>query len=534
MDLHRYAHAIRRSWWIIVLLAVLGGAGGYVYSKRQTPVYAAHVTFWVKSPSLNSADANSSNQFAQERATSYAGLVSSDALAKMVLADPVFGKLPPGLKALTERDVAHEVAGTAQLNTVLIDVTIQDVSTRRALAIATAVGNQFPKLVSSLDNQGVPLGAQAAVQLTVVSGPRVGAAPVSPRTSLNTALAFGVALLLGLAIAVLRELLDVSVGTAEALAEVSGVPTLGTIALDPEIKTRPLVVGDVAYSPRAEAMRQLRTNLQFIDAAKPAHTVVVTSTREGEGKSTVSVNLALVVAETGLRVLLVEADLRRPRVSELLGIESGLGLSNLLAGQRDLDEVLQTWGDSGLVVMPCGAIPPNPSELLGGQRMSDVLARCAERFDLVIIDTPPLRPVTDAAVVAANADGAIVVFWHGHTKRNQLQAAIAALEAVNARVLGCVLNMKPLSRAERRGYTTYYESASQRRRFRPARKSSPPAARAAALAATRPARSAPGTDVNGASTALVLEPPDAEALAKAVAERAAGNGRGSTSLRKPV
>ena len=260
----------------------------------------------------------------------------------------------------------------------------------------------------------------------------------------------------------LRELLDVSVGTAEGLAEVSGVPTLGTIALDPDIKSRPLVVGDVAYSPRAEAMRQLRTNLQFIDAAHPARTVVVTSTRDGEGKSTVSVNLALVVAETGRRVLLIGADLRRPRIGELLGIEGGVGLSNLLAGQRELDEVLQPWGDSGLVVLPCGPIPPNPSELLGGPRMSQLLATCAERFDLVIIDTPPLRPVTDAAVVAANADGAIVVFWHGHTKRNHLQAAVHALNAVNSRVLGCVLNMKPLSRAERRGYATYYDTGKKR------------------------------------------------------------------------
>ncbi len=451
MDLQRYAHAIRKSWWIIVLLAFVGGAGGYAYSKLQTPVYAAHLTFYVGSPSLNSADANSTNQFAQDRATSYAGLVSSDALATMVKAHSNVD--------LDERSIAREISGIAQLNSVLVDVTIHDVSTTRALAIAKAVGKQFPELVRLLDNRGVPKGASSAVALTVVSGPRVGAAPVSPRTSLNTAVAFAVGLLLGLGIAVLRELLDVSVGTAEALAEVSGVPTLGTIALDSDIKIRPLAVGDAAHSLRAEAIRQLRTNLQFVDAAQPAHTVVVTSAREGEGKSTVSVNLALVVAETGRRVLLVEGDLRRPRASELLGIESGVGLSNLLAGHRELDEVLQVWGESGLTVLPSGPIPPNPSELLGGPRMSQVLASCARRFDMVIIDTPPLHPVTDAAVVAANADGAIVVFWHKRTKRHQLQAAIRALEAVNARVLGCVLNKKPLSRVERRGYTTYYESA---------------------------------------------------------------------------
>jgi capsular exopolysaccharide synthesis family protein len=523
VDLHRYAHAIRRSWWIIVLLAIVGAVGGYVYSKRQTPVYAAHLTFFVGSPSLNSVDANSSNQFAQDRATSYAGLVASDALATLVKAHSHVN--------LDVRGIAREISGTAQLNSVLVDVTIQDVSTKRALAIAKGVGDQFPKLVSKLDNRGE--GASSAVQLTVANFPRVSAAPVSPRTSLNTAIGFALGLLLGLAIAVLRELLDVSVGSAEGLAEVSGVPTLGTIALDPDIKARPLVVGDVAYSPRAEAMRQLRTNLQFIDAAHPARTVVVTSTRDGEGKSTVSVNLALVVAETGRRVLLIGADLRRPRIGELLGIEAGVGLSNLLAGQRELDEVLQPWGDSGLVVLPCGPIPPNPSELLGGARMSALLATCAERFDLVIIDTPPLRPVTDAAVVAANADGAIVVFWHGHTKRNHLQAAVHALNAVNSRVLGCVLNMKPLTRAERRGYATYYGTAKKgwRPSWRPGA-ASRPAARAAALAAVRPIRAAPPAGINGSAQALVLEPPDAEALAKVLEARSAGNGHGTTSLRK--
>jgi capsular exopolysaccharide synthesis family protein len=530
VDLHRYAHAIRRSWWIIVLLAVLGAVTGYVYSKRQTPVYAAHLSFYVRSPALSSVDANSSNQFAEERATSYALLVSSDKLARLVKASTHL--------TLDERDIAGEISGTAQLNTVFVDVTIKDVSTKRALLIAKAVGDQFPKLVSSLDNQGVPQGASSAVQLTVVSGPRVGAAPVSPRTSLNTALAFLLGLILGLAIAVLRELLDVSVSTPEALAEFAGVPTLGTIALDPDIKTRPLVVGDVAYSTRAEAMRQLRTNLQFIDSTRPARTVVVTSTRDGEGKSTVSVNLALVVAETGRRVLLIGADLRRPRVHELLDIESGIGLSNLLAGQRELDEVLQPWGDSGLVVLPCGPIPPNPSELLGSQRMGELLATCAERFDLVVIDTPPLRPVTDAAVVAANADGAILVFWHGHTKRVHLQAAVHALEAVNARVLGCVLNMKPLSRAERRGYSAYYGTSTRSRgpAWRPAaalRPTSDPVARAAALASARPVLPATPASTNGAAVPLVLEPPDAEALAKVRAARAAGNGRGAAaSLRK--
>src|SRR3954469_5577061 len=227
MDLRRYARALRRSWWAIVVLAVLGGAAGYGYSKRQTPVYAGHVTFYVSSPSLNSADANSTNQFAQDRATSYAALLSSDALARRVLAaSPSIG--------LRERDLAREVSGSAQLNTILVDATIQDTSPKRALAIARAVGEQFPALISRLDNKGAD-GSAATVSLTVVSGPRVSSAPILPRTKLNTLIGLVLGLLLGLAVAILRELLDVSIRTADGLATFSGVPVLGTIPLDPLI-----------------------------------------------------------------------------------------------------------------------------------------------------------------------------------------------------------------------------------------------------------------------------------------------------------
>ncbi|MCW2594351.1 MAG: capsular exopolysaccharide family [Jatrophihabitans sp.] len=450
MDFHRYMRAIRKSWWIIVLLMVVIGGLAYGYSKRQTPIYSSKLTFYVGSPALADSSANATNQFAQDRATSYAKLLSSDRLAQMITDAPGVGA--------TTRQVAGEISATAQLNTVLIDVQIHDASPARALAIGRAVGLSFPQLVDELDNTPSRT-APATVKLSVVSGPTTPKAPISPRTRLNVLIGVALGLILGLALAALRELFDFSVRSAEALAQLSGIPVLGTIAFDRTVKTQPLIIDNLAYSPRAESMRQIRTNLQFMEAAAASQVLVITSSVEAEGKSITAANLALSLAETGKQVVLIEADMRRPRLSELMDVERSVGLSNVLARQVDLDDVLQKWGSEGLTILPSGTIPPNPAELLGGARMRELLTELRSRFDIALIDTPPVLPVTDSTVLAASADGTIVVFRAGKTRRWQLQAALESLTAVQATVLGCVLNMKPVSRRDASGYAGYYATA---------------------------------------------------------------------------
>jgi capsular exopolysaccharide synthesis family protein len=142
-------------------------------------------------------------------------------------------------------------------------------------------------------------------------------------------------------------------------------------------------------------------------------------------------------------VLLIEADLRRPRVAGYLGLEGAVGLSNVLAGQVRIDDVVQQWGSHGLRVLSSGFVPPNPSELLGSRNMATLLTQLRDEYDIIIMDTPPLLPVTDAAVVAANADGAVLVTRCGKTSQARIRMALASLRAVDSRVLGCVLNMQP-------------------------------------------------------------------------------------------
>jgi capsular exopolysaccharide synthesis family protein len=203
----------------------------------------------------------------------------------------------------------------------------------------------------------------------------------------------------------------------------------------------------------------------------PAKVLAVTSAVADEGKSTTAVNLAAAFAEIGSRVLLIEGDLRRPRIAHFLGIEGAAGLSNVLAGQVEFDDVVQRWGDRSLFVLPSGALPPNPSELLGSAAMSALIAEQRRRFDMIVIDTPPLLPVTDAAVVAVKVDGTIMVVRSGGTTGAEVTRAVAALRTVDARLLGCVLTMHPVADT---GSTYYYASRphgkakAQRRQTAPA------------------------------------------------------------------
>jgi capsular exopolysaccharide synthesis family protein len=278
------------------------------------------------------------------------------------------------------------------------------------------------------------------VKVEVVAGPQLNDVPVAPRPVRNLALAALLGLIIGAAGAVAREMLDTTVKTGEALHALAGAPVLAGVPFDPDAKTAPGTYVSSGHSARAESLRQLRTNLQYVDVDRPVKTVVVTSAVPGEGKSSTACGLAILFAEAGQRVLIIDADLRRPCIAEYLGIEGAAGLTTVLVGKASVDDVLQRWG-TDLWVLPSGSLPPNPSELLGSQHMADLLDELRERFDMVIVDCPPLLPVTDGAVVAARADGALLMARSRRTTIGQVTAAVRALQSVDARLLGCVFNM---------------------------------------------------------------------------------------------
>ncbi|GAB3505379.1 tyrosine-protein kinase domain-containing protein [Phytohabitans suffuscus] len=444
MDLRDYLHAVRKRWWL-VLLAVAAAAGVAALVTALTPArYATSTTFFVTTASQGVSDAYQGDLFSQQRVKSYTDLLTSDRLARAVA-----GR---GDHGLTSAEVQARVSAKAVPGTVLLRSTVTDRDGERSRAVAEAVASEFTALVEELETP--PGKSTSSVKVAVVSGPTLQSTPVAPQPLRNYTVALLVGLVIGAAAAVLRDILDTTVRGAESLRDVTPAPLLGTIPFDVTARQSPLIVADQRRSVRAEALRQLRTNLQFVDVDRAARSIVVTSSVPDEGKSATAANLAIMFAEGGRRVLLVEADMRRPRVAEYLGLEGAIGLSNVLAGQADIDDVLQRWGRLDLWVLASGALPPNPSELLGSQALVDLLDRMRERFDIVIIDTPPLLPVTDAAVATVRADGALVVVRCGRTTRPQVATAVRALAAVDARLLGFVLNMTPPARNE----DYYYQS----------------------------------------------------------------------------
>jgi capsular exopolysaccharide synthesis family protein len=291
--------------------------------------------------------------------------------------------------------------------------------------------------------------------------------PVSPQTERNVLLGLVLGLLLGLGYAVIRSQLDRRLRSAAAVEQRFGVTVVGAIPGDPGLQHEPDEPAPIAVfeesearhrTGSAEAFRKLRTNLRFMDVDNPPRVIVVTSPQQGDGKSTVAANLAAAIAASGEKVTLVDGDLRRSTVAQSFGLVEGIGLTDVLVGRVDVADVTQVPAEhTNLAILGAGAAPPNPSELLGSQAMRALLRQLAED-SIVIVDAPPLLPVTDAAVLTAVTDGAFVVISTGKTLDTELEAALNHIEAVSGRTLGVVFNRVPRRDAETGYYGGYYRA----------------------------------------------------------------------------
>ena len=449
VELRDYIRIVRKGWAFIALLALTGVAAGAVSTLLMTPKYTSSTQLFV---SVQSSDSSSANELvqggaaAQQKVRSYVDVVTSTT----VLA-PVIQEL--GLP-VTSAELAEQITAETPANTVLIDITVEDDEAASAASIANAVAESFARtVVEELETPSA--GGPSLVKVAVIEPAVEAASPSSPRPLTNIAVGLLVGLALGVAAAVLRSTLDTRIHGAFDVEHVTNSPILGGISFDPTARKRPLIVQADPRSPRAESFRALRTNLQFVNLESTSRCFVMTSSLPGEGKTTTTANLAIALAETGASVAVVDGDLRLPRLAETLGLEGAVGLTDVLIGRADIRDVLQPWGSGSLSVLPAGRIPPNPSELLGSQAMVSLVSSLTSSFDYVLIDAPPLLPVTDAAILSKLTGGAIVVSAAGRTNKNELQSALRNLDHIGSRVLGIVMTMLPTKGPDAYGYGNY-------------------------------------------------------------------------------
>ncbi|MDZ5620018.1 polysaccharide biosynthesis tyrosine autokinase [Nocardioides bizhenqiangii] len=446
MDFKQFLLVLRRRWRSAVAVFLLAVGISTGISLAITPQYESTAKVFLAVDVRNATDAYAATLFLSTRAESYADLAGSSELAERVIDVLDLDMTAAELSGRISSEVIEETS--------LITITVTDPDARQAQKIADVVTSEFQTYTEELETPGD--GGESQIDVRLTDAPEYNPDPVKPNLVLNIVAGALIGLLLGIALAVAREVLDRTVRTAENIAEVTDAPVLASVGFDNQIKSSPLLTDLGTFAARTEAFRLLRTNLQFIDLDQKARVLVVTSAVPGEGKTMTATNLAIALAQTGRTVLIVDADLRRPRVASALGVDPAVGLTTALVGKTQIEDAIQVHEASGLHVLASGAKPPNPTEILQSRVTHDLIRRLRQSYDMIIIDAPPLLPVADASVLSTLADGAILVVRHGQTTRDQVVDAVNRVTQVGGRLYGVVVNMVA-KRAIGSYYYYYYE-----------------------------------------------------------------------------
>ncbi len=371
----------------------------------------------------------------QEKAVTYATLITDRAVAESV-AERLGKDLPP--EAIAGRLTAAPVENSGQ-----VTIWASAESPKLARAMANAAVLALGEQVQSLENAGLKEGQKplGLIKLEPLDEALLPAAPSSPNYQKNLLYGALAGLILGYGVALLRRSVDRKVRTVKNVEEAGVSAVVGIIPIaDPLSQGHRGVQENLGVV--SEAFRSLRTNLRFVDVDKPPRSIVITSANAHEGKSTVSANLARMMAAAGQPTLLIDADLRRPSLASSFDLDPSVGLTQVLVGDLTASDVLQATNTPNLQVITAGRIPPNPSELLGSQRMHALVEDLSREFT-VILDAPPLLPVTDAGLLTATCDGALLVVAVGRTAVEHVELCRKVLDQVGGRLLGAVLNMAP-------------------------------------------------------------------------------------------
>lgn len=517
MELREIVRILWKRLWMIVLGTILISVIVFVASRNMAPVYQARVTLMVNQSTNTPFAGYLSLSTGEGLALTYSELLKTRPLLEIVIANLDLDLSPDDLRE-------NKIRTSLIPDTQLLELTVEDANPQRASDIANEIALMFVSLrnteqqlqdivaleedivaqmstvkqaiaqnesrVSSalteeqgeLARSALSGQQQAYAQLlatyldlrltqaqlldvSVVEPATPPTEPIRPDIALYTFLGAWIGLVFSGGMAFLVEYLDRSFETREDVSQVLSLPTLSTIPrdrADAVQRDNGLVTLEEPISPVSEAYRVLRTNIRFASIDKPLSTLLVTSAEPGTGKTTVAANLGIVCAQGGLRVVVIDADLRRPTLHHWFNLRNHKGLTDLLVGDiESVEEALADTDVDNMRLITSGPTPPNPSELLGSESMQAILAEAERYADLVIVDAPPALAVTDAAVLASKVDGVILLIEAGRTSHQLARRAWEALQHVGAAVLGVVLTK---AKREHKVYYTYHTEDAQRRR----------------------------------------------------------------------
>jgi succinoglycan biosynthesis transport protein ExoP len=539
MELRQYTAMLRRWLWLILLGTILAAGSAYFVSSMQTPIYQASTTLLInQAPDFRTSDYTA--LLTSERlASTYAEMITQQPVLdetrdRLGMESP--GQSLGSISVQPVRDtqlltvsVEHpSPEWAAAVANMLVEVfAAQNLALQESRYSETKVSlqvelerlqEQIHSIEGAIEDLGDPVPshrlselsrlqtdlssyrqsytsvlqsyealriaeAQSVSNVVPVEPASVPVAPIRPRIMTNTVMAAVVGAMVAVGLIFLIEYLDDTVKSPEELARVTDIPVIGMITDVGKSGEGLPYVAEYPRSPVAEAFRTLRSNIEFSGVNHPIRTLLITSPGPDEGKSTIAANLAVVMAQRGKKVILMDSDLRRPRMHRIMGIPNRIGLSDLFVREPfDLHGVLQPWKTENLLYMASGGLPPNPAELLGSERMKMIIEKVASESSIVIIDSPPLGIVTDAAVIAAQVDAVLLVIEPKRTPLGAVIHVVDQLQRADAHIIGIVMNGVPVRDAGYyngyyRGYYHYSsyggdgedELAPRRKRRRPFR-----------------------------------------------------------------
>jgi succinoglycan biosynthesis transport protein ExoP len=477
--------------WLILLIGLAAGGAAFFVSSRQTPIYETTTQLLVSDPpAMRSVDSS-------PIVTSYD---STSTYSELLTDLPVLQKVKEALNlSRSAQSLRSAITVSVVKTTQIISVSVSDPNPQVATDVANTIGKVFGDRIHEIQDQRFSASrenlqkqmndmelqvagiqkqydeaidpaakdqiqprltqyqglynnlvtsfeqvrlaeAQSSTNVIQVEPATLPPAPISPKPLQTALFVFLVGISLAIGGVLLVDFLDDSIKNPDEIKQRFGISALGIISTHAQVEGRPITI-DQPRNPVSESFRSLRTNIQFASVDHPARVLVITSPTPQDGKTTVAINLAVVLAQSGKRVALMDADMRRPKIHRRLNLNNRLGLSNMFVRSLDsLGEAVQDTGIDGLEVVSSGGIPPNPAELLGSQRMQQIIQKLEETNDYILIDTPPVLSVTDAVALSTMVDGVLLVAKPGQTKLTALKQAIEQLRRVNANLLGVVLN----------------------------------------------------------------------------------------------